>query len=925
MSTNRIALSAALLATTVFVPANAALAQQTEAAPEAQTDDVIVVRYQFVPDDKRVTSEVSSFLNVDDILTTGDADIASALGRVTGVAVQDGRFVVVRGLNDRYSNTLINGSPLSSPEPFRRAVPLDLFPTSLISNILIQKTFSPQYPGEFGGGLVQIETARLPEEGFVEIGASAAANTVTSFDDGLLHDGGSNDWTGFTDNTRGFQGEFADTFAARNVQRGQLDDIDSRSGAIYQAEMIRSLSDSELWVVQEGDVPGDVGFSLDVGDRYDFDGFSVGVLSSVSYDNSWETRSGVRDDIDVTGQGEGIRRSNDLDRTTTTNTIELNGMVNLGVESASGNHAVSLLGLVLRSTDKDTELVSGFSEDDNTEILEGRTGWFERQVYTYQLSGDHVFDTIGQGLEVDWRGSFSDASRNAPDQRNFKYEQDGLDGPFTLENEDDQSITFSRVDEETTEYGLDFMLPVTLFGLDWEWKAGYTSVDRERSSFLRELSARRNAIIPNGLFAVDTDNDGIADTGTRVDFVFADENIHPGRFRFTEIGGLDFPEAYDATLETEAFYLGTDVELTPFLRAAVGARLEDGEQTLNTFGAPEVDPAERQDIEALISEDYILPAATLTWTFADNLQLRLGYSETITRPQFRELGPTLFFNTETDTRFRGNPFLQNTEISNFDARLEWYFGRDQFLTAGVFHKQLDRPIVEYVLPEGESLSTSFVNAPEATLTGFELEYEQVFNVGEIVDREGVWEDFELFFKGNFTYTDSEISASDDDFVLVADISGGTVNNPTGDASVTISDCAGSPVPSFCVPAGRLLEDGAQLQGQSEYLANLQAGFENTNTGTRTALLLNFTGERVRALSDRSTGAPALIEEPPLLLDLVHSRTFETDGGGAFDVRFAVRNLLGEDYEASYALGGDEIVVDSYEIGTTFSLSVSRSF
>ncbi|MEE4330013.1 MAG: TonB-dependent receptor, partial [Wenzhouxiangella sp.] len=800
-----------------------------------------------------------------------------------------------RGLNDRYSNTLINGSPLASQEPFRRAVPLDLFPTSLINNILIQKTFSPQYPGEFGGGLVQIETTRLPEEGFFEVGVSGAANTVTSFDDGLLHDGGSNDWTGFSDNTRGFDGEFADTFALRNVQRQQLGDIDERSGAVYQAEMIRSLADSELWVIQEGDIGGDIGFSVDGGQRFDFDNFSVGVLSAVSYDNGWETRSGEFNEVDVDAGG--IVLSSDQERTTTTNTIELNGMFNLGVESASGDHAVSALALVLRSSDKDTELTSGFDEDDNADVIVGRTGFFERQVYTYQLSGDHLFE-LGQGLEVDWRGSFSDASRNAPDQRIFKYVEQGAGGPFTLQDEDDTRIRFSRVDEETTEYGIDFTLPVTLFGLDWEWKAGYATLDQERQSVLRELGARRSGLVPDELFAVDTNGDGVLDTGSRVDFVFADQNIPPNRFRFTEVGGLLFPEAFTGTLETEAFYLGTDVQVTPFLRAALGGRFEDGEQTLNTYAAPEFNTVERQDIEAAISEDYFLPAATLTWTFADNLQARFGYSETITRPQFRELGPSLFFNTETGTRFLGNPFLQNTEIQNYDARLEWYFGRQQFLTAGVFYKELENPIVEYVRPDGEGLSTSFVNAPEATLTGFEIEYEQNFDAAEVFGRDGFWSDFELFVKGNFTYTDSEMSAADEDFVLVANFSGGSIINETGDATVDLSDCQGDTPASFCVPAGQLLEDGSRLQGQSEYLANLQLGFENVDTQARTALLLNYTGERIRALSDRSTGAPALFEEPPIMLDLVHSRTFDLNEGGAYDVRFAVRNLLGEEYEAS---------------------------
>jgi TonB-dependent receptor len=306
-------------------------------------------------------------------------------------------------------------------------------------------------------------------------------------------------------------------------------------------------------------------------------------------------------------------------------------------------------------------------------------------------------------------------------------------------------------------------------------------------------------------------------------------------------------------------------------------------------------------VETQISEDYVLPAATLTWTFADNLQLRLGYSQTLTRPQFRELGFAEFFNTETDERFRGNPYLVNTEITNYDARLEYYFGRDQFITAGVFHKELDSPIVEYILPEGETLATSFINAPEATLTGFEIEYEQTFALADMYDGE-FWSDAEVFIKANYTFTSSEMSA--DGQVIVA-------TPQAGQPQATVEDASG------------YIRDGQTLQGQSEHLANLQIGWQDDNQ--RTALLLNYTGERTRALANVARGLPEVVEEPPLTLDLVHSRSFEMQDGGMFDVRFAARNLLGEDYVATQSAGGTSFTVDAYEIGTTFSLSLTRSF
>lgn len=900
MKANRIALSAALLATTSMVPVSAAWAQDA-AQGSSQPDDVITVRYQYVPDEKRVTSEVSSVVDAADIQITGDSDIASALGRVTGLSISDGRFVVVRGLNERYSNTLINGSPLASPEPFRRAVPLDLFPTSLISNITVQKTYSPQFPGEFGGGVVEIETSALPQEGFIEIGVSAAANTQTTAEHGLTYDGGDQDWLGFDDGIREFPEQYKDIFNGSEIGPSEQDPT-------TLAEIGRSLENSSLWLLQRDDlIPADLGGEITMGDRYDFDGFSVGVLASAGYDNSWETRIGRRAKARVTGDT--LSLSQDYERTATTNTIESNGMLNVGVEA--GNHSVQALALVLRSTEKEANRLLGIDADLDALSRRDRTAWYERQVYTYQLSGDHTFE-IGQGLDVDWRWSTADASRNAPNQRNADYEWNGttaqleavgdnyglldfapFNEEFLLRNSGDgNTISFSRVDETTDEYGVDFALPVMMLGNEWTWSAGYGHLERERTAFNREF--RFTGTIPQDL------------RGSRIDYIFADQNILDTRFRLQETGGILTPEAYRGELEVESFYAGTDAQLTDFLRAAVGVRFEDGEQTLDTFGFPAEDPTDVGDNEGFISEDYVLPAATLTWTFAENMQLRFGYSETIVRPQFRELGFTEFFDPDIDERFRGNPYLVNSELQNFDARFEWYFGRDQFFTVGMFHKKIENPIVEYILPDGESLSTSFINAPEASLTGFEIEFEKRFDFSDRFDGE-FWDNAEFFFKSNYTYISSEMTASDTDTVITAQPSSGA-----------------EPQPSVG-PARGFIADGDPLQGQSEHLANIQVGWEDANAQTRTALLLNYTGERSRALANVSVGLPAVIEEPPILLDLVHSRAFDLADGNTFDVRFAVRNLLGEDYVATQSAGSSSVVVDSYELGSTFSISVSRTF
>jgi len=907
MLKHRIAFTAALLSGVCVTPLTVASAQ--EAVDSAQVQDVVVVRYQYVPDDKRVTSEVSSFLSADDFVLTGDSSVADALGRVSGITISDGRFPVVRGLNERYSNTLLNGSPLASPEPLLRAAPLDLFPTSVVSNVLVQKTFSPQFPGEFGGGLISIETSALPAEGFFEVGFSASADTETSFDEGLIHDGGQHDHWGFSDgSTRAIDSEFKSLFDTTRVGAdSQIWDADTL------AQFGRSLENSSLWVIQQDDIAPDFGVDASGGQRFEFDGFALGLLGSIGYDNEWQTKDGVRGDITASSSvssGETITQNTEYDFLETTNNITLNGLVGAGVEF--GDHEIQLLTLVLRSTDKETRSEFGNllpSEDDD--FRDDQTAFFERQVYTYQLSGDHLFENLG-GLEAEWRAAFSDASRNAPNQRRARYEFANVAGVDRLILRPDtrgNNISFSRVDEEVTDYGVDFTLPLDAFGMSWEWKAGYASNTRERSAFSRDFAFSGSS----------------SDTfrSSRVDFIFADPNIgepsQGGTWQIRERGASGAADAYDGELDVQGAYLATDVEINPFLRAAVGFRWEDGELSTRTFNLDNRSQFTRVETQ----EDYILPAATLTWTFADNMQARFGYSETVTRPQFRELGFALFTDTELDQRFVGNPFLVDTELTNYDARYEWYFGRDQFLTFGAFYKQLENPIVEYLFNAAEEPVNSYLNAPEAEIYGFEIEFEKTFDLSEVFGDDGFWEDAELFVNTNYTYSQSEITVDQTDTVIAAGVPAG------GSTEVVVANE---------VDAFSRIEDGQRLNGQSDHIVNLQLGWESESTGARTALLLNWNSDRVRSIQfnvsvdnpdttniESSSFFPEVVEEPPLTLDLVHNRTIDLPTAGAFDMRFAVRNLLGEEYRSYQEAFGEERTFESYDLGTTFSISFKKAF
>ena len=850
----------------------------------------VVVRGQFIPDEKRSTSEVSSLIDANDFQLSGDADAAAALSRVAGISTAEERFVYVRGLNERYSSATLNGSPLPSPEPLRRVAPLDLFPTSVLRSILVQKTYSPNLPGEFGGGMVDIRTKTVPDEAFFEMSTSIGGNTETTFQDGLLYDGGDLDFLGISDNKR------------------TMPDIPADG---VDANFARSLTnDSSLLVMQEGTVPADFSLGATGGERYDLnEDISMGVLAAATYSNEWSTKQGTRGFADSADEGLNTRFQNDL--YSTQNSVGFNGFATIGFDLYN-NHEVRATALIARSTDKEARTVQGIDFDDNFERNDNLE-WFERQLWTTQLSGEHFFPSL-MDLKVEWRASYSEALRDAPYQFSILY-QDSGQGLQTTSNSADTTFTFSRVDDDSTDLGIDLELPLVRNGSDCalfcetDLRAGYAYVENDRSATSR-------------IFAIE----GLPNSSTRIDYLLASLYAN-GQLDSSSIGGATFPEKYIATLEVDALYAGFDTQVTPYIRAALGARYERAIEAVDTqaIGA---DPALNFvesciDREADGSCDYeydILPAATVTWNPLDDLQVRAGYSQTITRPQFRELAPTEFINTETDVNFIGNPFLINAELKNYDIRAEYYFSRDQFVTFGVFYKDMDRPIEEINQRQADTPKTTFINVPSAELYGAEIEYEQVVPLFERFGW-GFFRDREFTVKANYTWSDSEVTAGRAPADLGLTTAEFCAQFP--DECVVTNQNPLTPTP-FLLPAAGLIEDGRRLQGQSEHLFNLQLVYADEAAKTEANLLINYASERIRSGEALALNIPAIVEEPPITLDFILNKGFGYREG-EYELSFKVQNLLGDDYEAYQERGGDRVDVDVYDLGTSVSLGLKRRF
>lgn len=891
--TKRIALGSLLLLTTAFV-APAALAQDVAptdgaadqpaeeveiSAPGASDDETIVVVGRNIPNAVRATPEVVSVLSAEDIARTGEGDIAGALQRVTGLSVVGNGLVFVRGLGDRYSLALLNGSPLPSPEPLRRVVPLDIFPTGVIASSVVQKSYSVNYPGEFGGGVINLTTQSTPKRPFLTIGISGSGDSETTGNLGYTYFGSDTDFTGFDDGSRNFPS------ALRAAVEGGT--FGETTGA-QRRDFAAGLLNAETTLLQRNrDIPANFSADFSAGTSFDAGAVTVGLIGAAGYSNSWRTRSALQQsslDPELAGTPQ-----SSFQRVTTDNRIVVNGLFGLGLEF--GPHELRWTNLYIRDTLKQGRLAAGFSRSIADQdpslppsVMEQNTYWFERQLIDTQAVGEFKFGDFS----VDLRGTYANSKRESPYERDIGYTYLGDGNPLTKGpgDVDDYvnnlasggqfaTVAFSDLNEDVYSGAIDLAyriqtaVPVTL-------SAGYYHSKNDRTSSRYQFQY----FSPEGALPL-----GAAQE--RPDFLLSDYNIYTRNIQLRDISGAEGAAAYQANLTVNAGYGQAEFEHElSGLRASLGVRYEEAKQRVQPIGS-DVPPTE-------LDNAYWLPAATVTWNFMENMQLRLHGSKTIARPQFRELAPQIYQDFESDREYTGNPFLTDSELLNAEARYEYYFRRNQRFSLAGFYKKIDNPIeAAAFFAGGGQLRTGFANAPEAQLLGAEVELQSYFPL-ERLGRPLA--STQLVLIGNYTYTDSKLK----------------VNNST----VVGPDLQP-------VAANLLFRDGAPLTGQSDHLANLQIGLENTDRLAQATFLISYASDRVtnRGPIQGSLRQPDIIERPGFRLDFVAREEVDFMGRNA-EIKFEARNLLGQDYEEFQQFGDNRIEINSYDVGTSLSLGIS---
>ena len=808
---------------------------------------------------------VSDAVSAETISRSGSSSAADAMEKVTGASVQDGRYILVRGLGDRYMNTQLNGAALPSADPDRNAVPLDLFPSALLDNIVTSKTFTPDKPGDFTGGSVNIGTKAFPDALSFKFSASTSYDTeIAPGSDFLTVPNGG---VGF------FGAPSADVGVPAAAEGGDLPGIGEAFNNSQAATELDAATRGfgSVMAPVTGSVPVSQSYSISHGNRFSLAGRPFGYIAAVNWSRSVsgynDGRSGRYELPGNVQEFDDLSTYYFLNDRVGQEEVLLGGLANLSYRPAD-RHELGLNLIVNRSGEQRARYRTGsYPESLNSgDIVESRAlEYTERTLITGQLRGEHAFTQ--RGLKLEWNGSLGRSEQDEPDLRYFlsHYNASGTDTSFQISPAVYLRPTryFRNLTEDTGSLTADLTLPLRgIGGRSWELKAG-GSFQRKARDFNERFFTYQPA---GGAYNYQGDpatffseNAGIID-GTPEDPTF----------------GLYISDAtsernqYTGEMNVGAGYLMGDLLLTDRFRFIGGARVEFTDMT--TESAEESLPLGE------INETDVLPSASLVYALTDEMNVRAAYGRTLARPTFREFSPYSVYDFAIDGIFAGNPDLDRTLIDNFDLRWEWFYRPGMIVAASGFYKQFADPIERTINPESANLEVQYRNVPEARVYGLEFEARTDLRV-----LGGPGQYFSL--GGNLTLVQSEVDIDPRELEVIQ------VYDPSA-------------------------SDTRPMQGQSPYVFNLDLSFEQYDWGTTASLFYNLFGDRLFAVAQ--AGSPDFFEQPRGVLDLLVSQEL----GRGFSLSASAKNILGAEYRVVQEFKGQEFINQLNDRGQRFSIGVS---
>jgi hypothetical protein len=816
---------------------------------------------------------------------TGDSDAASSMKRVTGVSVEGGKYVFVRGLGDRYTKTMLNGLDIPGLDPDRNTIQMDIFPTSIIDNLIVTKSFSAELPADFTGGVINIGIKDFPESKKANISMSAGYNSNAHFNsDYLSYEGGDTDWLGFDDGTR-------DIPATENIPffTDAIGDPEGASGQRYQ-EILQNF-DPNMAAIKEKSFM-DYSFGASFGNQFEAGKYTMGYTLSASYKNTTDFyedaeygRYGLLSDANET---EMEVREHQIGNYGVNNVL-WSGLAGFALKTKRAKYRLYLLHL--QNGESQAGIFNYAKSNQGTEFsgFQHNLEYSQRALSNLLIDGKYSF--YEKGWELEWKFSPTVSSIKDPDIRFTRYLD--RDGNYSIGTEVGFPERIWRDLDETNYAGVIHITKDFKFnGEDAKLKFGGAYTYKERDFIIRKYMINvRNVPLtgdPDELFSPELlwPYNGNYSRGTTYDASFVPTN----------------PNKFNSSVSNAAGYVSTEINPFKKLKAIVGVRVENymqhytGQNQLGTIVL---------DDEKVLDDLDFFPAVNLIYSLTAQQNLRFSYSKTIARPSFKELSYAEIYDPVSGRTFIGGLFrdaddvagveywdgnLTSTDIHNFDLRWELFYGSGQTISAGAFYKKFKNPIemVQYFTLVG---SFQPRNVGDGEVVGAEVELRQ--NLQPLSEK---LKNFNINF--NFTYTHSQIELSSTEY------QSRVANARTGQSVGKNRDMAGQA--PYIINAG-FAYDG----GQNGFWHGLEAG-----------VYYNVQGETLQYVG--------IVDRPDIYTIPFHSLNFNGSKifgkKEHFQVGLKIDNILNEKRESVFkSYQANNQYFERLSPGTTFQFRLGYSF
>jgi len=791
---------------------------------------------------------------------TGDSDAAGAIKRVTGVSVQGGKYVFVRGLGDRYTKSILNGMDIPGLDPDRNTLQMDIFPTNIIDNIIVVKSFTPDLPGDFTGGVVDIVTKDFPEVKSTSISLGAGFNPNMHLNkDALSYPGGATDFLGFDDGTRNLPFQ---SFA-------QIPSTSDRSERL--TNITKSFSNN--WAAQRESNRPDLNFGLSHGNQINKNKVTLGYNAAFNYKNTNDYYDDVEfsefikaNSTDVLQLETNKTRMGEL----SSNNVMMSGL--LGGAIKVNNHKISLNLIHLQNGESRAGLFTQETILNNSNtITRDNLEYSQRSISNALLKGKHSFQE--PGLEIEWKLAPTYSRIQDKDIRLAQFRLD--DGEYNIEPS--EGAIPSRLFRDLTEVNYSGKVDVTkklsLQGRDSKIKLGFSNSFKERDYGI--LNYQFSAIGSSLLNFTGDANE-----------ILLDENVWTPESRrgVYVIGNFEPANTYNAQQNTLAAYVMNELPISDKLRAVYGLRVEKFDHIYtgqNNLGDVIFNK------KKVLDKVNILPAANLIYSLTDDMNLRASFSKTVARPSFKELSIAQIYDALSDRIFVGNLDLETTDITNLDFRWELFQSGGQMFALSGFYKSFTNPIELIAFSEQSPNSVTPRNVGDASVRGVEIEVRKNLNFGQ--------SELSPFSIGaNVTLVDSKVSLDQS--------AGGEYQSKVRTARV-----------------GETVSTTRSMQGQSPYIVNTYVSYNNRDNGIEANLSYNVQGRRLAIVGVGEN--PDIFEVPFHALNLKASKAFGEDDRAR--ISLSANNILGSKRELMYeSFGAADEVFQRFVPHTSYSVGFS---